>query len=55
MLLEGAIPELANGYREAFLTAGGDFNAAFPIPDAMLPALARATNSTVAIPPLRQP
>ena len=45
MLLEGTSPDLARAYREALLPPGGDFNAAFPIPDALLPALARATVS----------
>lgn len=45
MLLEGASPELAAGYRGAFLPGGGNFGAAFPIPDALIPTLAKATGS----------
>jgi hypothetical protein len=45
ILLEAASPSLAEGYRSAFLPAGGDFAAAFPVPDAMVPALARATGT----------
>jgi hypothetical protein len=43
MLLDGASPELAAGYRAAFRPSGGDFSAAFPVPESWLPALARAT------------
>jgi hypothetical protein len=42
ILLDGANTSLAGGYRAAFLPSGGDFGAAFPIPEAMAKALAAA-------------
>jgi hypothetical protein len=42
ILLDGVNSALASAYRAAFRPAGGDFEAAFPMPDAMGPALARA-------------
>jgi len=42
ILLDGANTALAEGYRAAFLPAGGDFGAAFPIPDALARALSAA-------------